>query len=393
MDGAEDQTATIDSLLMMSPSFPDQIPASSFSLSGLFDMPPLAASAAPPSASYSYDIDKSGEGSFLGFSDLLGFQDYCYGASLFDLIQTSPPLQAVTTTAPSPASTIPETSEVLNGPMTPNSSSNEAAAAANEEQSEESQGVNGGNTEQEDQDRDKTKKQLRPKKKNQKKEMEPRFAFMTKSEIDHLDDGYRWRKYGQKAVKNSPFPRSYYRCTSPSCGVQKRVERSSEDSAIVVTTYEGQHTHLSPVMARGSGITGSLLHHHLDSISSSSCSVQLGVSSLAPPPSFPTPSPSSFLNNNATANMVSSLSSFINNNPSPPSNHASPSLGRNPFFKERRFCPSPPAAAGHHPPLTSQHITTAPAPATAAAAGSSSCLMRDDGLLQDIIMRSDPKEE
>lgn len=34
-----------------------------------------------------------------------------------------------------------------------------------------------------------------------------RVAFMTKSEVDHLDDGYRWRKYGQKAVKNSHFPR------------------------------------------------------------------------------------------------------------------------------------------------------------------------------------------
>ena len=48
---------------------------------------------------------------------------------------------------------------------------------------------------------------LKPKKKNQKRQREPRFAFMTKSEVDHLDDGYRWRKYGQKAVKNSPFPR------------------------------------------------------------------------------------------------------------------------------------------------------------------------------------------
>lgn len=36
---------------------------------------------------------------------------------------------------------------------------------------------------------------------------QPRVAFMTKSEIDHLEDGYRWRKYGQKAIKNSPFPR------------------------------------------------------------------------------------------------------------------------------------------------------------------------------------------
>lgn len=25
--------------------------------------------------------------------------------------------------------------------------------------------------------------------------------------MDNLEDGYRWRKYGQKAVKNSHFPR------------------------------------------------------------------------------------------------------------------------------------------------------------------------------------------
>ncbi|CDP05622.1 unnamed protein product [Coffea canephora] len=75
---------------------------------------------------------------------------------------------------------------------------------------------------------------------------------MTKSEVDHLDDGYRWRKYGQKAVKNSPFPRSYYRCTSPSCGVKKRVERSSGDPTTVVTTYEGTHMHPTPLTSRGS---------------------------------------------------------------------------------------------------------------------------------------------
>lgn len=51
---------------------------------------------------------------------------------------------------------------------------------------------------------------LKAKKKNQKKQREPRFAFMTKSEVDQLDDGYRWRKYGQKAVKNSPYPRYLY---------------------------------------------------------------------------------------------------------------------------------------------------------------------------------------
>jgi len=43
--------------------------------------------------------------------------------------------------------------------------------------------------------------------KGEKRQRQPRFAFMTKSEVDHLEDGYRWRKYGQKAVKNSPYPR------------------------------------------------------------------------------------------------------------------------------------------------------------------------------------------
>nr|XP_043624761.1 probable WRKY transcription factor 57 [Erigeron canadensis] len=91
----------------------------------------------------------------------------------------------------------------------------------------------------------------RAKKKGPKRIREPRFAFMTKSEIDHLEDGYRWRKYGQKAVKNSPFPRSYYRCTNNRCTVKKRVERSSEDPTTVITTYEGQHCHHTVGFPRG----------------------------------------------------------------------------------------------------------------------------------------------
>lgn len=45
------------------------------------------------------------------------------------------------------------------------------------------------------------------KKGDQKKAKKPRFAFQTRSQVDILDDGYRWRKYGQKAVKNNKFPR------------------------------------------------------------------------------------------------------------------------------------------------------------------------------------------
>uniref|UniRef100_A0ACD5VFK6 Uncharacterized protein n=1 Tax=Avena sativa TaxID=4498 RepID=A0ACD5VFK6_AVESA len=88
--------------------------------------------------------------------------------------------------------------------------------------------------------------------KGEKRPRQPRFAFMTKSEVDHLEDGYRWRKYGQKAVKNSPYPRSYYRCTTQKCVVKKRVERSFQDPAVVITTYEGKHTHPIPSALRGS---------------------------------------------------------------------------------------------------------------------------------------------
>ncbi|KAL3821359.1 hypothetical protein ACJIZ3_007264 [Penstemon smallii] len=98
----------------------------------------------------------------------------------------------------------------------------------------------------------KSKKGSTSKKKGEKKQREARFAFMTKSEVDNLEDGYRWRKYGQKAVKNSPFPRSYYRCTSQKCSVKKRIERSFEDPSTVITTYEGQHNHHSPATLRGS---------------------------------------------------------------------------------------------------------------------------------------------
>ncbi|KAK6280351.1 hypothetical protein POUND7_020618 [Theobroma cacao] len=80
-------------------------------------------------------------------------------------------------------------------------------------------------------------------KKKEKKIRKPRYAFQTRSQVDILDDGYRWRKYGQKAVKNNKFPRSYYRCTHQGCNVKKQVQRLTKDESVVVTTYEGMHTH------------------------------------------------------------------------------------------------------------------------------------------------------
>ncbi|XP_027352741.1 probable WRKY transcription factor 33 isoform X2 [Abrus precatorius] len=80
---------------------------------------------------------------------------------------------------------------------------------------------------------------------------EPRVVVQTTSEIDILDDGYRWRKYGQKVVKGNPNARSYYKCTAPGCSVRKHVERAAHDIKAVITTYEGKHNHDVPA-ARGS---------------------------------------------------------------------------------------------------------------------------------------------
>ncbi|KAK4342921.1 hypothetical protein RND71_038737 [Anisodus tanguticus] len=59
------------------------------------------------------------------------------------------------------------------------------------------------------------------------------------------DDGYKWRKYGQKSIKNSPYPRSYYKCTNPRCGAKKQVERSSDEPDTFIITYEGLHLHFA----------------------------------------------------------------------------------------------------------------------------------------------------
>ncbi|KAH9328928.1 hypothetical protein KI387_001036, partial [Taxus chinensis] len=81
---------------------------------------------------------------------------------------------------------------------------------------------------------------------------EPRVVVQTTSEIDILDDGYRWRKYGQKVVKGNPNPRSYYKCTNAGCPVRKHVERASHDPKAVITTYEGKHNHDVPAARNSS---------------------------------------------------------------------------------------------------------------------------------------------
>ncbi|KAK1401001.1 WRKY transcription factor 1 [Heracleum sosnowskyi] len=73
-----------------------------------------------------------------------------------------------------------------------------------------------------------------------------RIVIQTTSLVDIVNDGYRWRKYGQKLVKGNSNPRSYYRCSNTGCPVKKHVERASHDPKVVITTYEGQHDHTIP---------------------------------------------------------------------------------------------------------------------------------------------------
>ncbi|KAL1209988.1 WRKY transcription factor 44 [Cardamine amara subsp. amara] len=78
--------------------------------------------------------------------------------------------------------------------------------------------------------------------KNEKQSSEA-GVYQGSVESDSLEDGFRWRKYGQKVVGGNAYPRSYYRCTSVNCRARKHVERASDDPRAFITTYEGKHNH------------------------------------------------------------------------------------------------------------------------------------------------------
>ncbi|XP_071701016.1 WRKY transcription factor 22-like [Rutidosis leptorrhynchoides] len=69
-------------------------------------------------------------------------------------------------------------------------------------------------------------------------------------------DVWSWRKYGQKPIKGSPYPRGYYRCsTSKGCLARKQVERNRSDPDMFIVTFTGEHSH--PVPTHRNSLAGS----------------------------------------------------------------------------------------------------------------------------------------
>ncbi|GER37912.1 WRKY DNA-binding protein 30 [Striga asiatica] len=60
-----------------------------------------------------------------------------------------------------------------------------------------------------------------------------------------LDDGYNWRKYGQKGILGANHPRAYYRCThrnTQGCLATKQVQRADNDPSVFEVVYRGKHS-------------------------------------------------------------------------------------------------------------------------------------------------------
>ncbi|KAL6963459.1 hypothetical protein U1Q18_043130 [Sarracenia purpurea var. burkii] len=114
---------------------------------------------------------------------------------------------------------------------------------------------------------------------------------MTHEEL--LADSWAWRKYGQKPIKGSPYPRNYYRCsTSKGCAARKQVEKSSTDPNIYVVSYSGEHTHPRPT--HRNSLAGSSRNKFSSAVlkpTSGGCNSSEPPSATLPNPSCPSSSP------------------------------------------------------------------------------------------------------
>ncbi|CAN6994276.1 unnamed protein product [Brassica rapa subsp. trilocularis] len=79
----------------------------------------------------------------------------------------------------------------------------------------------------------------------EKKTEKVSFFVGAGQEKGFIDDGYCWRKYGQKEIHGSINPRGYFRCThrfTQNCLAVKQVQKSDRDPSIFEVKYVGSHT-------------------------------------------------------------------------------------------------------------------------------------------------------
>ncbi|NP_001150829.2 Probable WRKY transcription factor 41 [Zea mays] len=80
-----------------------------------------------------------------------------------------------------------------------------------------------------------------------------------------VDDGYSWRKYGQKDILGAKHPRAYYRCThrnSQNCPATKQVQRTDDHPALFDVVYHGEHTCRPAAAAAGGGSKRAAQQHN-----------------------------------------------------------------------------------------------------------------------------------
>ncbi|XP_058747233.1 probable WRKY transcription factor 26 [Vicia villosa] len=84
--------------------------------------------------------------------------------------------------------------------------------------------------------------------KNRKRKLDNPKVVEWHMSVEKLgEDPWEWRKYGQKPIKGSRYPRDYYKCsTFKECMAKKHVEKKPNKENIYVVTYIGEHNHPKP---------------------------------------------------------------------------------------------------------------------------------------------------
>jgi hypothetical protein len=107
------------------------------------------------------------------------------------------------------------------------------------------------------------------------------------------EDGYEWRKYGEKKINGAGHTRSYFRCTfkdDTGCQATKHVQQSDDigsDPPVFQVTYNGKHT----CSSSGGECTATATTTSAAIVANSSCGAAAMVKQEPPPALLPPPLP------------------------------------------------------------------------------------------------------